>query len=356
MYPYHYLYDVTRKILLKMGCPDKDASTIADVLLRGELRSISSHGVIRIKTYHELWKAGKINATPDVRVVHETPSTAVVDGDLAFGMVAARYSMELAIEKASKTGSGWVATRNSNHFGIAGYYAMMAIDHDMMGFCMTNANPSVAPTFSTERLLGTNPISFAVPALKQPPFVADFATTPVARGKIVIKEKLGEDLPTGYVQDKDGQPSIDPSVLRYGGAILPLGGDRIRGSHKGFCLGSMVDILSGVVSGANFGPFVPALAAYLESGRPEVGVGTGHFFGAMRIDGFMKADEFKERMDKWIETFRASKTVEGEEKLIIPGDPEREAEEENMKKGIYLVPQVVDELKAVAAELGVDFK
>lgn len=356
MYSYNYLFDTTKSILLRMGCPEKDAETITDVLMKGELRGISSHGLLRIKSYYDLWKSGRINSKPSVSIIHESVSTAVVDGDRSFGMVAARRSMELAIEKAATAGSGWVATRNSNHFGIAGYYAMMALEHDMIGICMTNANASVAPTFSTERMLGTNPIAVAVPAGKEPPFVADFATTPVARGKVVIKEKLGEKLPLGYVQDKEGKPTDDPSALRMGGAILPLGSDRIHGSHKGYCLGSIVDILSGVASGANFGPFVPAIAAYLASGREEVGKGTGHFFGAIKIDGFMPADEFRDRMDTWIAALRKSSPVEGEEKVLIPGDPEREAEEKLMKEGIYLVPKVVEELKEVARELGVDFE
>ena len=354
-YDYNYLYKTTRNILLKMGCPSNDADVIADVVLKGELRAISSHGLLRIKTYYDLWKKGRINSTPDMKIVHETPSTAVVDGDKAFGMVAGKKSMDLAIEKAASHGSGWVATKNSNHFGIAGYYSMLAIEHDMIGITMTNANASVAPTFSLERMLGTNPIAFAVPAGKHPPFVADFATTPVARGKVVIREKKGEKIPFGYIQDKDGKPTEDPADLRLGGAILPLGGSRELGSNKGYCLGSMVDILSGVLSGAGFGPSVPALAAYLESDREEVGEGTGHFFGAMRIDGFMTAKEFRTRMDKWIDTFRSSQPVAGQEKVLIPGDPEREAEEQLMKEGIFLVPQVAEEFKGVADELGVEF-
>lgn len=355
-YKYDYLYEVTRNILLKMDCSARDAEVITDVLLKGELRAISSHGLLRVKTYYDLWKKGRINSKPDIKVIHETPSTAVIDGDKAFGMVAGKKSMDLAIEKAAKSGSGWVATRNSNHFGIAGYYSMLALEHDMIGITMTNANASVAPTFSLERLLGTNPIAFAAPADKYPPFIADFATTPVARGKVVIREKKNEKIPFGFIQDKDGHPTRDPADLRLGGAILPLGGTRELGSNKGYCLGGMVDILSGVLSGAGFGPFVPALAAYLENDREEVGEGTGHFFGAVRIDGFMKAEEFKSRMDKWIETIRNSKPTEGQEQVLIPGDPERKAEEKLMKEGIYLVPQVAEEYKGVADELGVDFK
>ena len=356
MYTYDYLFNFTRSVFLKMGCPEKDAKVIAEVFLAAEMRDHASHGMIRIKDYFELWKAGRINVKPDVRVVHESPSTAVVDGDNSVGMVCARKSMELAIAKAEKAGTGWVATRHSNHFGIAGYYAMMALKHDMIGICLTNANPLVAPTFSISRMMGTNPIAVAIPASEQPPFVADFATTPIARGKLAVAEKKGEKVAFGFVQDKTGTPCDDPTILKSGGSMLTLGGDRLHGSHKGYCLSAIVDIFSAVFSGANFGPFVPPSVAYLPVLEKKVGEGTGHFFGAMRIDAFQPADEFKKKMDEWIETFRTAKPAEGQERVMIPGDPEREAEERISKEGIKLVPAIKDDLVIIAGELGIDFK
>jgi len=356
MYKYDYLFNFTKSVFLKMGCPENDAEVIAEVFLAAEMRDHASHGMIRIKDYYELWKAGRINVKPDVRVVHESPSTAVVDGDNSVGMVCARKSMELAIEKAEKAGTGWVATRHSNHFGIAGYYAMMALKHDMIGICLTNANPLVAPTFSISRMMGTNPIAVAIPTAEQPPFVADFATTPIARGKLAVAEKKGEKVAFGFVQDKTGSPSDDPTILKSGGSMLTLGGDRIHGSHKGYCLSAIVDIFSAVFSGANFGPFVPPSVAYLPVLDKKVGEGTGHFFGAMRIDAFQPADEFKKKMDEWIMTFRTSKPAEGQNRVMIPGDPEREAEERISREGIKLVPAIKDDLVKIAAELGVDFK
>ncbi len=356
MYQYNYLFDFTKNVFMKIGCSEHDATVIADVFLAAELRGNSSHGMLRMMDYYELWKAKRINTDPHVAIVHESPSTAVVDGDNAIGMVAARRSMEIAIEKAKNAGTGWVATRNSNHFGIAGYYSMMALEYDMIGICLTNANPLVAPTFSISRMMGTNPIAVAIPALKQPPFVADFATTPVARGKLAIAEKKGEKVPFGFVQDKYGIPSEDPAILKSGGSMLTLGGDRIHGSHKGFCLSSIVDIFSAVFSGANFGPFVPPSVAYLPLLNKKTGEGTGHFFGAMRIDAFQPADEFKAKMDEWIETFRSSKPIKGQKHVLIPGDPEREAEEKNMRDGIKLVPAIRDDLVEIAKELGIEFE
>jgi len=355
MYSSDYLFDFTKSLFMKMGCSPEDSGIIAGVFLAAELRGHSSHGMIRIKDYYELWQAGRINVNPHVRMVHESPSTAVVDGDNAVGMIAARRSMEIAIEKAKTAGTGWVATRNSNHFGIAGYYAMMALKNDMIGICLTNANPLVAPTFSVSRMMGTNPIAVAIPAGNNPPLVADFATTPIARGKLAVAEKKGEKVPYGFVQDKNGKPSDDPSILKSGGSMLTLGGDRVHGSHKGYCLSALVDIFSAVFSGANFGPFVPPSVAYLPVLEKKTGEGTGHFFGAMRIDAFQTADDFKAKMDEWIETFRSAKPAEGEEKVLIPGDPERESEERISREGISIVPAIKDDLVKIAAALEIPF-
>lgn len=356
MYTEQYLRSFTRDVFIKMGCCAIDASRIADVFIAAELRGLPSHGMIRLKDYFQLWKASRINVKPNVRIVHETPSTAVVDGDGAVGMVAATRSMEIAIEKAARVGTGWVSTRNSNHFGIAGFYAMMALENDMIGMSMTNANPLVAPTFSITPMLGTNPIAVAIPAGKEPPFVADFATTPIARGKLAVAEKKGEKVPFGFVQNNTGEPSDDPAILKSGGSMLTLGGDYVHGSHKGFCLSAIVDIFSAVFSGANFGPFVPPSVAYLPVLDTRVGEGTGHFFGAMRIDAFQEASVFKASMDKWIETFRKAKPANGREKVIIPGEPEREKEMKIRAEGITILPAIVKEIREIADELGVEFE
>lgn len=354
MYSHYYLKKFTVAVFEKMGCSSEDAEAISDVFLKAELRNLPSHGMIRIKDYYELWKAKRINTKPNIRIVHETPGTAVIDADGAIGMLAARRSMETAIRKALEAGTGWVATRNSNHLGVGAYYSMLALEHDMIGITMTNANPLVAPSNSVSRMLGTNPITVAIPAGQYPPFVADFSTTPIARGKLAVAAKKGEKIPFGYVQDKQGNPSDDPDILKKGGAMLPLGSDLEHGSHKGYALGAIVDLLSGVLSGANFGPYIPPNLAFMPMPEVQVGKGMGHFFGALRIDAFSEAGVFKSRMDKWIETFKDARPIKGK-KVLIPGDIEREAEERISREGINILPVIQQDLKEIAGELGVEF-
>ncbi len=350
---YHELWQFAHSVFKKMNCSKDQARLATDVLLSADLRGIDSHGIARLSGYVRLWEVKRINSSPNIKIVHETPSTAVVDGDGGLGLVVAPKAMEIAIQKANQVGTGWVAVKNSNHFGIAGYHAMMALKHDMIGMSMTNASPLVAPTFSIERLLGTNPICVAIPAGEQPAFVADFATTTAANGKLEILQRKNQEAPEGWIQKKDGSISTNPNELKDGGALLPLGGDREHGSHKGFCLGAWVDIFSAVLSGANYGPWVPPFVSFLAPPADPVGDGIGHFFGAMRVDAFRPADDFKKHMDNWITRFRSAKTVEGISHLVIPGDPERESELIRRTDGIPLNAKVVEDLKELGLKLGV---
>lgn len=354
-FSYQHLNDFSRNIFLKMGCNAVDAETATRSLLSADLRGIDSHGVARLSGYVRLWDAERVNAKPGIKIIHETPSTAVVDGDRGLGLVVAPFAMRLAIDKARAVGTGWVSVKNSNHFGIAGHHAMMALEHDMIGIAMTNASALVAPTFSKERMLGTNPIAVAIPAGEQPAFVADFATTTAANGKMEILQRKNLEAPTGWVLNKDGEPSINSSEMKNGGLLLPLGGDKEHGSHKGYALGAIVDIFSAILSGASYGPWVPPFPAYIPMPENMPGEGIGHFFGVMRIDAFRSAGEFKMHMDNWISRFRASETVAGQEKVIIPGDPERETEEERRERGIPLVSAVVEDLEALSNRFKVAF-
>ncbi|MVN90180.1 Ldh family oxidoreductase [Mucilaginibacter aquatilis] len=348
------LRSFTQNIFKAMGCSQEHAILAADVLLKSDLRGIDSHGVARLSGYVRLWEKQRINATPNIKIVHETATTATVDGDAGLGLVVAPFAMKVAIEKAEKYGSGWVSVKNSNHFGIAGYHALMAVEKDMIGFAMTNASPLVAPTFANERMLGTNPMCYAFPAGKYPPVIVDMATSAAANGKLEIAQRTGKNVPEGWIQNADGEYTTDPHALKTGGALLPLGSDREHGSHKGFGLSATVDILSGVLSGANYGPWVPPFVAFMEPAANAPGEGIGHFVGAMRVDGFRPVKDFKTNLDNWIERFKASETINDSQKVIIPGEPEREAEAERTTNGIPLVLAVVDDLNAVAEKFGIE--
>lgn len=351
-FSYDQLYSFTNSVFIAMGCSTTTAATATKALLAADARGIDSHGVARLSGYVRLWEAGRINPLANIQVVHETPSTAVVDGDAGLGLVVAPHAMQIAIDKARNVGTGWVSVRNSNHFGIAGYHAMMALEHDMIGIAMTNASALVAPTFSTERMLGTNPIAVAIPAGEQPPFVADFATTTAANGKLEILQRKNLETPIGWVQDKDGNESTDANALKKGGVLLPLGSDREHGSHKGYALGSIVDIFSAVLSGGSYGPWAPPFPAYVPMPQDMPGKGLGHFFGAMRIDAFRPGAEFKQHMDQWIGRFRNATPAPGHERVMIPGDPEREMETIRMQHGIPVVDSVVVDLVAVGEKFG----
>ncbi|MDQ4140887.1 MAG: Ldh family oxidoreductase [Bacteroidota bacterium] len=353
MYSYDHLYTFTKQVFQSIGSSEKDADLATEVLLSADLRGIDSHGIARLIGYVRLWETNRINATPIIKVVHETPSTAVVDGDSGLGLVVAPRAMDIAIQKARVAGTGWVSVKNSNHFGIAGYHAMMALENNMIGIAMTNASPLVAPTNSLERLLGTNPIAVAIPANEQPAFVADFATTTAANGKLEILQRKNQEAPVGWIQDAQGNNSTNPNELKAGGALMPLGGE--TGSHKGYCLGSIVDIFSAVLSGANYGPWVPPFVSFLPLPTNPVGAGIGHFFGAIRIDAFRPADEFKSHMDNWITTFRQSKAKSEETPVLIPGDPERIVAAKRHHEGIPLLAPVVKDLESLAQKFSLSF-
>ncbi len=347
------LVGFVQRVLETIGCSSTDAHTAAIALVTADLRGIDSHGVARLRGYLRLQEAGRVNVRPNIQVVHETPSTAVIDGDAGLGLVVAPYAMRVAIQKARNCGTGWVSVRNSNHFGIAGYHAMLALEEDMIGIAMTNASALVAPTFSKEKMLGTNPIAVAIPAGEQPPFVADFATTTAANGKLELLQRKNAPTPDGWVQDVDGQSSNDAHILKKQGALLPLGGDREHGSHKGYALGSIVDIFSAVFSGASYGPWAPPFPAYIAMPEHMPGKGLGHFFGAMRIDAFRPAAEFKAHMDNWITRFRSAEPIPGFDQVLIPGDPERIIAAERMEQGIPVHEEVDEDLRQIASQLGI---
>lgn len=349
------LREFSTRVFLHCGCPKEDAEQAADVLACADLRGIDSHGVARLHCYFELLSAGAINPKPQIEIIRSTTSTATVDGDNGLGLVVGPRANRIAMDKADKSGSGWVSVRNTNHFGIAGYYVLKALDRDLIGWAMTNSTKLVAPLWGAERMLGTNPIAIGFPGKLEPPIVIDMATSAVAFGKVEMARRKAIPIPLGWAINCDGAVTTHPEKMIEGGALLPLGSDREHGGHKGYCLAVMVDMLSCVLSGANWGPFAPpfALRQEIEIPTRSVGKGIGHFFGAMRIDGFIDPDAFKAQVDEYIRVFRGTKPANGTNGPLIPGDPERQAEEERREKGVPLLPAVIEELRGISSKTGI---
>jgi len=356
LFPADYLASFSCTVFMHFGISEADARQAAEVLAKSDLRGIDSHGVARLHTYFEMLELGRINPKPHIKIVRERASVATVDGDNGLGLVVGPKANEIAMAKAEQHGSGWVSVCNTNHFGIAGYYVLKALERDLIGWAMTNSTKLVAPLWGAERMLGTNPIAIAFPGYREPPIVIDMATSAVAYGKIEIALRKKEQIPRGWIIDKDGRDTTNPQDMIDAGAQLPLGSEREMGGHKGYALASMVDILCCVLSGANWGPFAPPFALRQEIPERKVGKGIGHFFGALQIDGFIDKNEFKKQIDEWIRVFRNTKPAPGTNGPLIPGDPEREAEAIRSKSGIPLIKPVVDDLLDISRKTGIPFE
>lgn len=354
-YPIEYLKDFVTKVFIHLGLNEEDAYLASDVLAASDLRGIESHGVARLHTYFDMLKTGRINPTPKIKIIRESATTATIDGDNGLGLVVGPKSNKIAMNKAAEFGTGWVSVSNTNHFGIAGYYVLEALKLDLIGWAMTNSTKLVAPLWGKERMLGTNPISIAFPGKEEPPIVIDMATCTAAYGKIEMAKRNNDQIPKGWAIDSNGSETEDPNKMVDGGALLPLGSNRERGGHKGYCLAVMVDVLSCVLSGANWGPFAPPFALQQEIPKRSVGKGIGHFFGAMKIDAFIEVDEFKSQIDDYVRTFRSTNPQSGTKGPLIPGDPEREAEEFRLKNGIPLIEPVITELRDISNQTGIPF-
>ncbi|MES2560618.1 MAG: Ldh family oxidoreductase [Bacteroidota bacterium] len=349
------LLQFTQNVFEHCGMNTNDAMLAASVLVTADMRGIDSHGVARLSGYVRLHEAGRAKMNPDWKVIHETPSTATIDADGGLGLTVAPKAMQLAIDKAKQVGTGWVAIQNSNHFGIAAYHAMMAVEHDMIGIAMTNASPLVAPTHSKERMLGTNPMCYVFPAGKHQPVVVDLATSTAANGKLEIAQRANKQVPKGWIMDKNGNDTTDPNALKDGGILLPLGSGDTNAGHKGFGLSAVVDIFSAVLSGANYGPWVPPFVSFLDPVPNQPGKGIGHFVGAMRIDAFRPATDFKAHLDNWIDRFKTAEPIDATVPVVIPGEPEFAAYAERSQRGIPLNDKVVEDLKLLAEKLKIEF-
>jgi LDH2 family malate/lactate/ureidoglycolate dehydrogenase len=338
------LSDFVDQALQRMDVPPDDARLAAKILVEADLMGIESHGVAHLMTHPSYvlgFKQGLVNPRPNIRVMHETPSTALVDGDGGMGPVVGYRAMSIAIQKAKECGTGMVAVTRSRHYGAAGYYALMAVPHDMIGLATTNSPPLVAPTFGRGRMLGTNPIAVAVPVASGYPFLLDMATSAAAHGKFEIARREGKPIPPTWGADEDGNPSTDITQIMTKGWLLPLGSTPEAASYKGYDLAMVVDILSGVLPGLGY-------SLHIDYIKHEV----GHFFGALRIDGFGPVEQFKAMMSEMLETFRSAPTVAGAERVLVAGQREFEAREERLVNGIPLHPPVVGMLQRLADEVG----
>ncbi len=337
-----------KKVFLKLGVPAKDAEITADNLVTADLRGISSHGVARLKRYVDGLRNGVVKAKPEIKIIRESPVHALVDGGFGLGQPVAYKAMKIAIDKAKKNFFGIVGVRNSNHYGIAGYYSLMALKEDLIGISMTNSRPLVAHTGALGRTIGTNPISFAAPSKEEPEFVLDMATSVVPIGKIEVYSRRGKPIPEGWAIDEEGNLLTDPSVALKAGTLLPLGGlGELLGGHKGYGLSVMVDILSGILTGANWGPFVGPTQG------PEPS-NVGHFFMAINVEAFMPLEEFKERMEELKRHLKTAKLHPKFKKIWIHGEKSWLTMRYRMKHGVPLYVKVVNSLREVSKEVGVE--
>ncbi len=342
---YNKLSDFITACFEKLGVPSEEAKIAANVLVLSDLRGVDTHGVIRFNpdSWYVKWlKEASMKPRPDVRIVSDSGATALVDGDNGMGMVVGHRAMEIAIQKAQSLGVGMVAVRNSRHYGMSAYYAMRALPHDMIGIAMTNASRQVVPTFGRDARYGTNPICFAVPAKEELPFVLDMATNTAAAGKLELAARLGKTIPLGWALDENAAATKDPRVAQKARRLLPLGGTRESGSHKGYGLGILVEILCGVLSGT-----ITALNPVQEP--------RGHFFAAINIASFRAIDSFKADMDRLIRELKSTPSVEGEQRVYVAGEIEFENARERTAHGIPLLGSVLKGLREVSKDLGVPF-
>jgi len=336
-----------------LGVPEEDAKICADVLITADKRGIDSHGINRLKPiYYDRIRAGIQSPITHFEIVKEGPTTAVVDGHNGMGQVISKKAMRIAIEKAEKFGMGMTVVRNSTHYGIAGYYVLMAIEAGMIGVTGTNARPSVAPTFGVENMLGTNPLTFGIPTDEEFPFVLDCATSITQRGKIEVFDRRGESIPEGWVIDEKGETRTDTHQIlkdlqRGSAALTPLGGiGEESGGHKGYGYATVVEILSASLQG---GSFLRMLSGVKDGKR--VPYRLGHFFIAINISFFTDLESFKKRTGDILRTLRASKKMPGQNRIYTAGEKEYLAWLERRKKGIPLNKDLQKEVIKMRDEL-----
>lgn len=340
------------QLFQRLDVPAADAHTAADVLVRADLRGVSSHGINNLWQYVDPLRAGTLNPRPQISCVQESPVTALIDGDGGMGLVVGARSMELCIAKAREHGVGIATVRRSRHFGMASYFSLMCLPHNMIGVALTNnAGISVLPTFGIEPMLSTNPISVVAPTGSEPPFDLDMATSVVAMSKIGLALAKGEPIPAGWALDGEGAPTQDPRQAWDARKMLPLGATPELSSYKGYSLGVVVDILTGVLAGGVYGN----LAQRNPPDDPTLRTGASHFFMALNVAFFRPVEEFKASMDDMVRALKNAKKAPGHDRIYVAGEMEHETELERTRHGIPYHPYFVAQLRKLAAEFQIPF-
>jgi L-2-hydroxycarboxylate dehydrogenase (NAD+) len=343
----------TSELFQRLGLPADDAAIASDVLVRADLRGVETHGIRNLqKNYVDHFRAGRANPRPQIRVLAESPCTALVDGDGGLGLVVGVRAMDLCIEKAKAAGVGIVVVRRSRHFGMAGYYSERCLEHGLIGVAMSdNGDACVVPTYGRQPMLNTNPLSVAAPAGEEPDFLLDMATSVVPGNRLARARERGQKIPLGWGCDQEGTPCDDPQAVLKARWLLPLGSTPELSSHKGYGLGVVVDILTGVLGGGLYGNLVdraPADEPWLDRGS------AAHFFLALRVDLFRPLSDFQSTMDDMLRSLKSSERASGYDRIYVHGEKEYEALQERSQHGIPYERQVIDGLNALAAEFGVD--
>jgi L-2-hydroxycarboxylate dehydrogenase (NAD+) len=351
--PVEVLQNYMREVFIKVGVPAGEAATCAEILITSDLRGIESHGIGRLKMYYDRIKQGLQKPITNFEIVREAPATAVIDGHDGMGQVIGYRSMQMAIEKARLVGMGSVAVRNSSHFGIAGYYPLMAARAGMIGFTVTNARPSISPTFGVRPMLGTNPIAFSAPSDEDFPFIFDAATSIAQRGKLEVLARKEKPTPPGYVIDAQGRPLTDTNAILEGfaketAALLPLGGQgEDLGGHKGYGLATMVEILS---ASLQTGSFLWGLSGIDAAGKKQPNK-IGHFFMAINVTSFADLDVFKKTTGDIIRDLRSSTREPGKNRIFTAGEKEYENEKRVRANGVEILPNLQKDIQAIQRDL-----
>ncbi|WP_067925162.1 Ldh family oxidoreductase [Alicyclobacillus shizuokensis] len=334
------LQDWCEQILRLIKVPQDRASLIAESLVQANLRGVDSHGVVRVPIYVKRIQKGMVDPRAEIAIESIAPAAARVDGNNTVGVVAGSAALDEVLRLAKSCGTAVVGVKHSNHFGTGAYYALKAIQRDVILIVMSNASQTMPPTGGIRPFIGTNPLTVAIPAGDQHPFILDMATSVVARGKIIVAAEKGEPIPEGWALDKFGRPTTDAAAALEG-SVLPFGG------YKGYAISLLIDMLAGVLTGAGFGRYVRNM--YEDWLHPQ---NVGHLFLAIDINRFMPAEEFKSRMDQYIRELKAEPKAPGVDEIFIPGEIESRIEEINKKNGIQLPERVLEELNKLSRELG----